>query len=87
MLRALVLGTAVLVGAAVMSPTVALADGWWEVTCNSDGNEGSGGCSNPDNMSGCTCETGSSASHAASVGSGLAVLGLVAYRLGRKRRK
>jgi hypothetical protein len=87
MIRTLVLGVAILVGVAIASPSLARADGWWEVTCNSDGHEGSGGCTNPDNMSGCTCETGSSASHAASVGSGLAVLGLVAFRLGRKRRR
>jgi hypothetical protein len=83
----LVLGPALALGLLMSTPAVARADGWWEVACNSDGHEGSGGCTNPNNQSGCTCETRSSASHAASVGSGLALLGFVAYRIGRKRRR
>jgi hypothetical protein len=80
--------TAVLVAAmSVATPAVAYADGWWEGACNSDGLEGSGGCSNPNNMTGCTCETKSGARHAASVGATLAVFGVVAYRLRRKRRR
>jgi hypothetical protein len=69
------------------TPAVAYADGWWEGACNSDGLEGDGGCTNPNNTSGCTCETKSSARHAASVGTTLAMLGFVAYRIGRKRRR
>ena len=82
MMRAFILGSVL----ALAAPSVAHADGWWETACNSDGHEGSGGCSNPDNMSGCTCETGGG-SHAATVGSGLALFGVVAWRIGRRRRR
>jgi hypothetical protein len=82
------INTTVLVAAlSLATPALAYADGWWETACNGDGLEGSGGCSNPNNPSGCTCETKSGARHAASVGSGLALLGFVAYRIGRKRRR
>ena len=87
MTRALLMSPLITLGLAVAAPSLALADGWWETACNSDGHEGSGGCTNPDNMSGCTCETESSSKHAASVGSFLAVAGFVAYRIGRRRRR
>ena len=88
MIRTVVLpALALFAGLSILSPSPVRADGWWEATCNSDGHEGDGCCSNPNNSSGCSCETRSSAQHAASVGSGLALLGFVAYRIGRKRRK
>ncbi|HEY5926725.1 MAG TPA: hypothetical protein VIV11_33795 [Kofleriaceae bacterium] len=87
MTRALLMSPLIALGLSIATPSLARADGWWEVTCNSDGHEGSGGCTNPDNMSGCTCETGSDARHAASAGGLLAVFGFVAFRIGRKRRR
>jgi len=86
-IRGLVLAPALLLGLALAEPATARADGWWESGCNSDGLEGDGGCSNPNNMTGCTCETASASSQAASVGSGLAMLAFVGYRIGRKRRR
>ncbi len=73
----------------LFEPTIARADGWWEVACNSDGHEGSGGCTNPNNMSGCTCDVGphDESNPARTVGSGLALLAVVGYGIGRKRRR
>jgi len=85
--RPFLLGPALFVALAWTTPETARADGWWETACNSDGHEGSGGCTNPDNPNGCTCETRSAGSHAASVGSTLAMFGVVAWRIGRRRRK
>jgi len=85
-LRALALAPPLALAFAIASPSTARADGWWETACNSDGLEGDGGCSNPDNPNG--CNAGKSASHrAASVGSGLALFAFVGYRIGRKRRR
>lgn len=86
--RALFLAPPLALALAIASPSTARADGWWETACNSDGLEGDGGCTNPNNPSGCTCDTGKSASkRAASVGTALAMFALVGYRIGRKRRR
>lgn len=87
--RPLLLAPALALGLALISPATARADGWWEVACNSDGHEGSGGCTNPNNPSGCTCEATEHehSSRTATVGSGLALLAVVGYGIGRKRRR
>lgn len=88
----MILHTALIATAlALLAPSDARADGWWEVACNGDGHEGSGGCSNPENMNSCgTCDASnasrSASQRALSIGSGLALLGFVGYRIGRKRR-
>ena len=81
-MKSLLLGIAVLAAA----PRLARADGWWEA-CDGDhdGQTDCGGCDsggNPDNGTQCKC----SSSDPASVGTGLALMGLVAWRIGRKRR-
>ena len=83
-MKAAVIALALVAGSA----HIARADGWWEVACNSDGLEGDGGCTNPNNPSGCTCDTRKSTSkRAASVGTALAMFAFVGYRIGRKRRR
>jgi len=85
-MRTLVLGPALAAGLAMAAPSLAHADGWWEA-CNDQ--QGGNGCSDGMGNYSCQCDTAqpsSSSKRAASIGTGLALLGLVAYRLGRKRR-
>jgi hypothetical protein len=91
-LRALALAPPLAIALALAAPSTARADGWWETACNSDGLEGDGGCTNPNNSTGCHCEVGSSSAksaskRAASVGTALAMFAFVGYRVGRKRRR
>ena len=63
-------------------PRLARADGWWKA-CDSDNDPSNGsdfGCGG----GACQC---SSTSDAASIGGGLALTGLVAFGIGRKRRR
>jgi len=69
-------------------PRVARADGWWG-GCdeNHDGQTDCGGCDsdgNPDN--GIQCKCSSSGTDPVAVGSGLGIVGVVAWRIGKKRR-
>lgn len=80
--KALLLAAVMLVAA----PRLARADGWWEA-CDSDNNgqNDCGGCDsdgNPMNGTQCKC----SSSDPAAVGTSLGLMGLVAWRIGRKRR-
>ena len=82
-MKALALSVVLLTAAA----RIAHADGWWEA-CDSDddGQQDCGGCDsdgNPNNGTQCKC----SSSDPASVGTGLALAGVVAFGIGRKRRK
>lgn len=66
------------------SPLPARADGWWEA-CS----EREGGCSNNADGTCVACDVRpdeSGSARALRVGSGLALLGFVGWRLGRKRR-
>jgi hypothetical protein len=83
-MRSLLLALLVLAAA----PRLARADGWWKA-CDSDGDPSNGsdcgGCDsdgNPSNGTQCQC----SGSDPAAVGTSLGLMGLVAWRIGRKRR-
>jgi MYXO-CTERM domain-containing protein len=69
----------------VASAHTARADGWWEA-CNA---EQGNGCSDGMGNYSCQCDVRSSDSThpALRVGSGLALLGFVGYRIGRRRRR
>jgi hypothetical protein len=72
----------------VATPRLASADGWWEA-CDGDhdGMTDCGGCDsdgNPDNGTQCKCS--GSRTDPAAVGTGLGLMGLVAWRIGKKRR-
>jgi MYXO-CTERM domain-containing protein len=63
---------------------LARADGWWEGCKNNEESGDPGGC-NSDGDESTACSTGSS--DAASVGGGLALVALVTYGIGRRRKK
>ena len=75
------LGLALVAGSA----HTALADGWWEACSEREG----GACNNADGSCAVSCDTAaqSSSKRALHVGTGLAMLAFVGYRIGRKRRR
>lgn len=82
-MKAALLAVALVAGSA----RAAFADGWWKA-CDTE--HGDGACQQTgDGSYTCNCDAGdrSSSQHRAlHVGTGLAMLGLVGWRLGRKRR-
>ena len=68
--------------ALIAMPAAAYADGWFG-GCDDDHDGTSDGCDSDSEANLCKC---SSSSNPASVGVGLGLTGLVAWRIGRKRR-
>ena len=79
-MRAVALALALLVAA----PAAAYADGWFG-GCDENHDGMSDGCDDDPNTEGTQCKC-SSSSHPASVGVWLGLAGIVAWRIGRKRR-
>ena len=70
--------------ALIAVPRIAHADGWASEGCRESGGD-SGGCScdsDSDPYSDCNCST----SDPISIGTSLGIVGIVAWRIGRKRR-
>ena len=84
-MKTLLLGMVMLVAV----PRIARADGFWEA-CDSN-HDGQGGCleacdADHDPSNGTQCQCTSSKTDPVAVGSGLGIVGLVAWRIGKKRR-
>jgi hypothetical protein len=70
----------------VATPRLARADGWWEA-CDQNSDGSCDGCdSDGDPTNGTQCKCSGSKSDPTAVGFGLGLMGIVAWRIGKKRR-